>query len=59
MKEACHQLAIFLLYYILQSEDGLCLAETCDCVNKENNCDRLQTVIFLVRRLTVLCAMHK
>jgi len=43
---------------ILHHEDGLCLAETCNCVNKENRRDRLQTVIFLIRRPTVLYAMH-
>jgi hypothetical protein len=58
-KEACHQLAIFLVHCILQSEDGLCLAETCDYVYKENICNWLQTIIVLIRRLTVLCATHK
>lgn len=48
-----------ILYFTLQSEDGLCLVETCNCVNKENCFDRLQTVIFLIRRPTVLYATHK
>ena len=34
-------------YTTLQHEDGMYLAETRSCVNKENSCARLKTVTVL------------
>ena len=39
----------------LQPRDGLCLAGKCICVNKENGCTRLKTVVVLRSGEVFIC----